>query len=690
MMSASSKDDDDDDDDEVDEAVLNEILLRDDDDDDDDSSSEAEAEEEELERILNFRNESSDSNEEEDVKSTAQSSSFKHSNQSDTSTRSLLAQSQRLTRRDEIPRTKREKEKRNNHHNEVLDVSRMEKLNRVLTSRRGNSNHSFGIPSVIACGNKFLGVGTDRGIVLLFNYFGELHVVLESSAEGTSSPVTSLAFSVSEESFQVVVSGHRNGHVVLWDTTTGTELKRLLHSECAIRSIRFYRVEEISIVLCDIKGKVTTLTFSKLLFYWSVSEALLFKERGVVFAMDTLLTTTKKKSTKTEVRARSLGLVSLILENITVILSLERLYRGTNDYSLFKLANPDEEDLDSEEQLVCPQLSWGWARTTKTSTEASPILARVWGRTLQLTSVDFPTTSRSSSQEQQHKEETSHFTTVFNLTYTHVSKVPILAVRWIDQIRLAYLTTSHHVVLMDTISKTVLQDVDITLIGGGSTITNSLKKKRGAQNGITSNLADGESVLFVQCRISTQRLRVMGHTEMVERLIEKNDWNGALKLAQKKLKVEICVDLIRRRVRESVGSLKMRYDDVDDVVVHDLASESISFCISIQRCDDVLFREIFTVYEERNKRRDETGERIDFVAIFLESVLPFVKSGRLVKLSAEIMQRFVAHFCDAKRFEEVEACIVRCVYFFPFLFCTHLLTHTHSLFRYDSTRCKWI
>ena len=92
------------------------------------------------------------------------------------------------------------------------------------------------------------------------------------------------------------------------------------------------------------------------------------------------------------------------------------------------------------------------------------------------------------------------------------------------------------------------------------------------------------------------------------------------------------------------------------------------------------------MYEERNRRRGETGERLDFVALFLESVrgvraqsartlfislkhhcitsrrtqvLPFIKSGRLVKLSAEIMQRFVSHFCDTKRFQEVEACVVR-------------------------------
>ena len=188
--------------------------------------------------------------------------------------------------------------------------------------------------------------------------------------------------------------------------------------------------------------------------------------------MDTLLTN-PKKSTKTEVRARSLGLVTLILKKVTVILSLEQLYRGTNDYSLFKLANPEDEDLDSEERLVCPQLSWGWAKSNASSSlNLSPILARAWGRTLQLTSVDFPTTSRSSNSTTtttNAAEDKAHFSTVFNLTHTHVSRLPILAVRWIDSTRLAYLTTSHHIVLMDVISKSVLQDVDITLIGGGST-----------------------------------------------------------------------------------------------------------------------------------------------------------------------------------------------------------------------------
>ena len=209
--------------------------------------------------------------------------------------------------------------------------------------------------------------------------------------------------------------------------------------------------------------------------------------------MDTLLTN-PTKTTKTEVRARSLGLVTLILEKVTVILSLERLYRGTNDYSLFKLANPEDEDLSSEERLVCPQLSWGWAKTNPSSLTSSPVLARAWGRTLQLTSVEFPTTSRSKPT---NTEEKPHFSTVFNLTHTHVSRLPILALRWIDPTRLAYLTTSHHIVMMDTVSKSVLQDVDITLIGGGSTITNTIKKKRGAQNGIATNPADGESVSCV-------------------------------------------------------------------------------------------------------------------------------------------------------------------------------------------------
>ena len=222
------------------------------------------------------------------------------------------------------------------------------------------------------------------------------------------------------------------------------------------------------------------------------------------------------------------------------------------------------------------------------------------------------------------------------------------------------------------------------------TISNMLDKKRGAQNGIATNPADGENVLFVQCRISTQRIRVMGHVEMVDRMIEKNDWSSALEVAKKKLKNEECAVLLRRRVRDSIGSLKIRYDEAQsEQMIRDLASESISFCISISRCDDLLFREIFAVYEERNRRRGETGERVDFVAIFLESVLPFIKSGRLVKLSAEIMQRFVSHFCDMKRFQEVEACVVR-------VLATHsnkngnTKHHNTHKPRYVWTPCKWI
>ena len=224
--------------------------------------------------------------------------------------------------------------------------------------------------------------------------------------------------------------------------------------------------------------------------------------------MDTLLTN-PTKTTKTEVRARSLGLVTLILEKVTVILSLERLYRGTNDYSLFKLANPEDEDLSSEERLVCPQLSWGWAKTNSSSLTSSPFLPEHGVVPCNSLRWSFRPLQDRNPQTQRR----NHISVLCSILHTHVSRLPILALRWIDPTRLAYLTTSHHIVMMDTVSKSVLQDVDITLMvvvvrfplihlqQHHVTPSNTThrynhqhdQEKRGAQNGIATNPADGET-----------------------------------------------------------------------------------------------------------------------------------------------------------------------------------------------------
>lgn len=118
--------------------------------------------------------------------------------------------------------------------------------------------HSPGLPTALAVNAKFIAVGTDKGLVIVFDHFHEIRHILGSGTEtGSQGPVTTLDLT----STDFLVAGFVSGKVVLWDAVKGGVIKAVDLHDAPITAMRF--VQDMTIVSVDARGCVNKTSFSK-------------------------------------------------------------------------------------------------------------------------------------------------------------------------------------------------------------------------------------------------------------------------------------------------------------------------------------------------------------------------------------------------------------------------------------------
>ena len=185
-------------------------------------------------------------------------------------------------------------------------------------SSNDTTNNPTGLPTALAFSSKFIAVGTQRGIIKIYDFYEQLKLSLgedrnilvvtgvASTAEKTAGEewaaltgsVTSIDISPNGE---YLLAGYGTGKIILWDIIKGSILNSAidLHTS-SISSVRLNALpiggrqiesKEIGAVSVDANGIVNKLTFTKGRLWSTYSletELLLDGTAGQILAMDSL------------------------------------------------------------------------------------------------------------------------------------------------------------------------------------------------------------------------------------------------------------------------------------------------------------------------------------------------------------------------------------------------------------------
>jgi hypothetical protein len=440
-----------------------------------------------------------------------------------------------------------------------LKCSSLETISSQLSRNAQFRQHGPGTATVVQISSKFIAVGTNRGLVLLFDHAQEMRQVIGSSIAANSrnsTPVTALDVTTSSDS---LFCGHENGELIIWDTAKGTIIKRItdLHSTRVVRFSVVYGVGELSanvngissdysLVSVDRKGVVMKSKLSKMLFLAvSVeSECLLDGTAGVVLDMCPLSPYTMTVPTRPgesgppcPLRA-SEQLVALNSETRTYII---RVYP---EVSVLNRWVAPQEIADAKSGIVRPgfavSLDWSWGFSDDYPTLKSrflsgrqgvnyvcPLLVRGWGRTVQLYACCVPPLPHVTSQSETtaiNSEAPSDFVSLGETVFDDSTLV--LSVRWLGQNSIVALTNQEVYIIRVpefTTDRIPLSSPMAALLA------NSLERK-GLEEPLDVSIAVAKQRMYVLSPEKMFVFYVQSWREQIDQLVVDGQWLDALTL----------------------------------------------------------------------------------------------------------------------------------------------------------------
>ena len=346
-----------------------------------------------------------------------------------------------------------------------------------------------GLPTCLAFNSRFIAIGTQLGIVLVYDLFGALRQRLGASYTNSDDQIvgssmrmvgaiTSLDLTSNGECCAV---GYRSGMIVLWDTIRGTILRSVddLHPS-PIVSVRFYA--DMKLISADAGGLVNKATFHKNLIWSTYSmdaECLLDGTAGQILAVNVLepfglLGANLKSRSRSLNRAlSSLSLIALSSERSSFAVAVEprvsvlhRWSKPPQERIEFAAGMGPDTTLQQEEEAVfLPCLAWGWALTVGGGNVALPLLARSWGCCVQILVSSFPTLEEPSGAETSTKpssDDSDIHWPAFGMQQEFDAEAPVVALEWLSERSLVYLTLTNELTVVDTVVMTLLERLDFS------------------------------------------------------------------------------------------------------------------------------------------------------------------------------------------------------------------------------------
>jgi len=613
----------------------------------------------------------------------------------------------------------------------VIQSAPLAQISSELYKNSTMRRHSVGLPTALAFNSKFIAIGTQRGTILVFDLFENLQQQLGKKdgtdmnpiPTATDASVTSLDLSADAET---LISGYTSGAIMLWDVIKGSVLKSVTDVHPSpITSVRFLSDKETSIVSVDAGGLVNKLVFSKSMI-WSSSysvetECLLDGTAGQILAISVLPPLSaideskskgvivKKKKAKHHPSAHKIKLIALSSERSSFAVAVEPsvnvLHRWPRP-STEQMSPPAQQERDDKNpkekggklksndseppKSYLPCLVWGWGLVSGMGHLPTPILARAWGSCLQLLLASFPPHDPLDAQEE------VMLWPAFGIHDEFDTVAPVVALEWLGERSLVYLTVTNEFTVIDTVMMTLLERLDfssVKLVYAEFSLSRSLDKssKYGNRNCSTfqNSFRSNDNRLLVLCQEEAKSLCILGARRRVSALEEDGEWLEALALAldHYESSVKSLEDKQKTRdfsnhpefVRHANGGedeqwiadLLMRYlklavenapessstmmgtsfrsparIDLAKSHFQMLAGVCIEFCVATRRLD-LLFGPIF--------RRFQSAR---YTTVFLDVLEPYVLNDKLHYIAPEAMAQFVEHCKASNDVATVERCLL--------------------------------
>ena len=567
-----------------------------------------------------------------------------------------------------------------------------------------NYKHHCGLPTCLSFNSKFIAVGTQKGIILLYDLFEVLRRRLGGTQEENWNPKTAGHVSSVDLSFngELVIAGYSSGIIVLWDAIKGVLLRTITEQHPSpVTSVRFF--DEMKVVTVDAAGLVNKHTFSKNIIFSNYSietECLLDGTAGQILAMNILMPFSSLSPTLRagphSPLARQISLIALSSDRSSFAVAV-----SPQVTVLHRWPKPSQEVISCHDspnpgtdKLYLPCLSWGWSLTPGARNVVTPILARAWGCCLQFLRTNFP-----SSDEIQAAEKDQTLWPAFGVLDEIDGEDPILAIEWLNERTLVYLTASNELNFVDTVMMILLERLDFSgirvIYAEFSLSRTSLPEANEGMvpvlcSSLQNSLRTSDDRLMIVCEKEVKCISTVSARERVASLEEDGEWLEALALALDHYESVVISQEDRKRdpagikdlskhpsFRQQssndgdwISKLLIRYMNlaVDNAPEHTslpatdspsrgkinlaqshfqmLAGVCVEFCVVTRRLD-LLFGSVF-------RRFQSSG----FTNIFLDVLEPYILNEKLVYIAPEVMAHFVEYCKLRNGIATVERCLL--------------------------------
>jgi WD40 repeat protein len=110
----------------------------------------------------------------------------------------------------------------------IIESKYLQRISSQLQRNTGQHD-DIGLPTSLTASSKFIAIGTQRGIILVFDLFEELRQELGSKRgeEFFVDKVGSVSSITLSSNGEHLIAGYANGDIILWDIIKGQMVKRV-------------------------------------------------------------------------------------------------------------------------------------------------------------------------------------------------------------------------------------------------------------------------------------------------------------------------------------------------------------------------------------------------------------------------------------------------------------------------------
>jgi len=515
-------------------------------------------------------------------------------------------------------------------------VVRLEKLPKTSAQMSNPQMQTdAGRPTCLTVRSRFLVIGTDLGLVMVFDHFQVLKNLL-GSLKVKRGAVSSL--DVSMPSGEWLVVGHSDGTIVLYDILQGTQLKEIKGVHTLAVVFTHFLPGAPTVVTVDVRGTANKVTFQWRMVRYNFKHDELFDgSLGAISAIAVLPPSPARTSTN------DLHLTAMCTSTMIFVMTLE-----PQATVCFKVRRPG-----SVGETSLPYLSWRpdvRKGKNKLKQNTDPILVVAWGRHILMLQLML-------SWLEVGEESKVKFVSKGN--FENVQEVS--AVTWLNPSVFVFTDGQQHINIFDPSTLSILERIDIS---GCDVVSHGMLGAK--TQSFHHSISNCDENIYMLGQVSLNKVRVFTWMERIEVLVDAAEWEEALTLAldfyEGKAKaadgLPTDFETLHRVIGDHISELIMSY--LKDMIrtANELTGQQredsyrksiqtcIEYCVSISR-EDTLFDTLYPKFCEENEQ-----------SLFLTMVEPQILQDHLRVLAPSVLEDFVKHFHANHAMSRAEECLL--------------------------------